>query len=158
MRRTLFLALAALLAVGILAPPAMAQIPPTPKVTISGFIDNMMTADKNLQDLNFTDNRDNEWYARTRGRFDISAEIGRAKVVLGIELDLVYGLTGFQNERILNQVQRGFGFTGQRSGATGAFGINTDVAGIIEIKWLYVEFPLPLVPVDSLFRIGGQPF
>ena len=87
MRRTLFLALAALIALGTLAPAAMAQIPPTPKVTISGLIDNLTSLSRNMYDLNFTDDRDELWYARTRGRFDISAEIGPAKGVLGIEID-----------------------------------------------------------------------
>src|SRR5262245_772305 len=107
MRRTLFLALAALVTLGMLAPAAMAQIPPTPKVTISGLIDNMMTIERNSADLNFTDTRDNEWYARTRGRFDISAEIGRAKGVLGLEIDAYYGLTGFQDNATNNQIQKG---------------------------------------------------
>jgi hypothetical protein len=160
MRRTLFLALAALVVLGILAPAAMAQIPPTPKVTISGLIDNMTTVSKNLTDLNFTDDRDNEWTARTRGRFDISAEIGRAKGVLGIEIDAYYGLTGFQDNTTNNQIQRGgtIGATGQGSGATSGFDINTDVVANIEVKWLYVEFPLPLIPIDSLLRVGAQPF
>ena len=97
MRRTLFLALAALIVLCTLVLAAMAQIPPTPKVTISGLIDNMTTLKWNIGDLNFTDNRDEEWYARTRGRFFISAEIGRAKGVLGLEIDAYYGLTGFQD-------------------------------------------------------------
>jgi hypothetical protein len=158
MRRTLFLALIALLAFGMLAPAAMAQIPPTPKVTISGLIDNLTAVNKNVTDLNFTDDRDNEWYARTRGRFDISAEIGRAKGVLGLEIDAVYGLTGTQDNDIANQIQRGFGVVGQSGGTRSAFDMNTDVVANIEVKWLYVEFPLPLIPIDTLARVGAQPF
>ncbi|HVQ77252.1 MAG TPA: hypothetical protein VMT79_17135, partial [Candidatus Binatia bacterium] len=158
MRRTLFLALAALVALGMVAPAAMAQIPPTPQVTISGLIDNMTTVGKNTTDLNFTDNRDEEWYARTRGRFDISAAIGRAKGVLGLEIDAYYGLTGFQDNSTNNQIQRGFGQTGQGSGATSSFDMNTDVLANIEVKWLYVEFPLPMIPINSMMRVGAQPF
>jgi hypothetical protein len=165
MRRTLFLALAALITLGMLAPPAFAQIPPTPRVTISGLVDNMTTVQRNLTDLNFTDDRDEEWYARTRGRFDISGEIGRAKAVLGIEIDAYYGLTGGRDNFLDNQIQAagtragaGFGFTGQGSGATSGFDLNTDVVANIEVKWLYVEFPLPLIPFDSMIRVGAQPF
>ena len=47
---------------------------------------------------------------------------------------------------------------GQGLGASSAFDLNTDVVANIEVKWLYVEFPLPLVPVDTLLRVGAQPF
>src|SRR5207245_8097645 len=43
--------------------------------------------------------------------------------------------------------------------------INTDVAGMIEIKWIYTEFDLtgkdsvlPWIPVQTVARAGGQPF
>ena len=29
---------------------------------------------------------------------------------------------------------------------------------IIEVKWLYTEFELPLIPVPTVARIGAQPF
>ena len=45
------------------------------------------------------------------------------------------------------------------SGCTGGFDINTDVRdGIIELKWLYTEFEVPLIPVPTVVRIGAQPF
>src|SRR6266496_1399276 len=40
----------------------------------------------------------------------------------------------------------------------GRFDINTDTQGNLQIKWVYVEFPLPLVPFSSIVRLGAQPF
>jgi hypothetical protein len=47
----------------------------------------------------------------------------------------------------------------------GSLDINTDVGGMIEIKWIYTEFPLtgkdsllPFIPVETMARAGGQPF
>ena len=36
--------------------------------------------------------------------------------------------------------------------------MNTDVLANIEVKWLYVEFPIPLIPLDTMMRVGAQPF
>ena len=43
-------------------------------------------------------------------------------------------------------------------GSDGGFDINTDSRGIIEIKWLYTEFEVPLIPVPTVVRLGAQPF
>src|SRR5262249_49862668 len=43
-------------------------------------------------------------------------------------------------------------------GSDGGFGLNTDVRGILEIKWLYTEFELPYIPVPTVMRLGAQPF
>ena len=43
-------------------------------------------------------------------------------------------------------------------GTDGSFDLNTDSRGIIEVKWLYVEFPMPLIPVPTTVRLGAQPF
>src|SRR5439155_3983521 len=47
----------------------------------------------------------------------------------------------------------------------GALDLNTDVGGMIEIKWAYTEFDLtgkdsilPFIPVQTVARAGGQPF
>src|SRR5262249_43065191 len=42
-------------------------------------------------------------------------------------------------------------------GGDGSLTDNNDNRTIIEIKWLYTEFPLP-IPLDNTFRVGGQPF
>ncbi len=98
------------------------------------------------------------WYYRTRGRFDIIGEVGKAKGVLGLELDHVFGQAGSNDSTIVNAgaaattaVQTGFG-------TDGSFDLNTDSRGIIEVKWLYVEFPMPLIPVPTTARLGAQPF
>jgi len=49
MRRLLVLAVALVAVLGVQAPPAMAQAP-APKVTITGFIDEVFTYGKNLSD------------------------------------------------------------------------------------------------------------
>ena len=97
MRRTLFLALALLTAFAVAVPVADAQTPnPNAKVTISGLIDNVGTYTRNMSgfDFNLARNNDAQFYGRTRGRFDIIGEIGKAKAVLGIEIDEYWGQTG----------------------------------------------------------------
>src|SRR4029453_14318283 len=49
--------------------------------------------------------------------------------------------------------------------AGGGMDLNTDVAGLFEVKWLYTEFDLtgkdslmPFIPVLTVARAGGQPF
>ena len=52
-----------------------------------------------------------------------------------------------------------------RPAATAVWTLNTDVGGMIEIKWIYTEFDLtgkdsllPFIPVLTVARVGGQPF
>ena len=158
-RTSLAVLMLALALVALAAPMAFAQAP-APKVTINGLIDNLTTYSQNIANYNGgTFNRkDDMWWARTRGRFDIVAEVGKAKGVLGLELDHVYGQAGSNDSTIVSAgaaattaVQTGFG-------TDGSFDLNTDSRGIIEVKWLYVEFPLPLIPVPTTVRLGAQPF
>src|SRR5436309_1204030 len=96
MRRILVLALAALALLGVVTPGAFAQAP-TPTFKISGLIDQVGTYASNLSgyDNNLARNSDKQFYGRTRGRFDFIGEVGKAKGVLGIEIDSYYGQTGF---------------------------------------------------------------
>jgi hypothetical protein len=93
MRRLGTLFLATLLALA-LASPVAAQ----PKVTITGLIDSVSSWQKNMSmtdlDLARSGNSDQEWYARTRARPDIVAEVGTTKFVLGLEIDATWGQTG----------------------------------------------------------------
>jgi hypothetical protein len=167
MRRTFVLALTALALLGVVAPGAYAQAPapaapaPTPTFRITGFIDELMTYSNNTSNYD-TDlhRKDTIWYGRTRGRFDIIGEYGKAKAVLGLELDFVYGQTGATNSN-------GAAATGGVSavpgspaafGTDGSFGLNTDVRGILEVKWLYTEFEVPYMPYPTVARLGAQPF
>ncbi|HKQ66159.1 MAG TPA: hypothetical protein VJZ73_14200, partial [Methylomirabilota bacterium] len=142
MRRCLLTAVFALVILAMLAPAVFAQTPPpAPKVTITGTFDQLTTAGRNFYDGNYTRDNDREWYARTRFRPDIEFAVGRTKAVLGLEIDLMYGQGGSNDG----------GFPGNNSGAAGGFGggtksatngaldINTDVGGMIEIKWIYTE-------------------
>src|SRR5262249_47265519 len=43
-------------------------------------------------------------------------------------------------------------------GTDGSFSLNTDVRGILEIKWLYTEFEVPYIPYPTIARLGAQPF
>src|SRR5262245_18219039 len=119
MRRTAFLALATMITLGLVATAAHAQ--PTPKVTINGLLDNLGAWSQNLQAstgfratvppggpaasaaIDFTRNKD-EFYGRSRGRFDVVGELGAAKAVLGLEIDAVYGLTGTNDNSTANQI------------------------------------------------------
>jgi len=158
-RTSLAVLMIALALVALAAPLAYAQAP-APKVTINGLIDNVTSYSQNISNFNggLFNRKDDMWYYRTRGRFDIIGEVGKAKGVLGLELDHVFGQAGSNDSTIVNAgaaattpVQTGFG-------TDGSFDLNTDSRGIIEIKWLYVEFPVPLIPVPTTARLGAQPF
>src|SRR3989454_1138842 len=152
MRRLLVFAVTLVAVLGILAPPVMAQAP-APKVMITGFIDELGTYTKNMSQYDFDYNRasDTAAYGRTRGRFDIIGEVGKAKAVFGFELDMYYGQTGSNDNNIQGNATSG------GSGASGGFDLNTDSRTIMELKWLYTEFPLP-IPLPTTARLGAQPF
>src|SRR3989454_4869562 len=174
MRRCIVTAVLAFVILAMLAPPGFAQAP-APKVTITGLFDQITSMGRNTYDGNLTRNSDKEWYARTRFRPDFEFAVGRVKAVLGLEIDLMYGQAGPNDG----------GFPGNTSGSTcgaaagaggstppggkvntnGCLDLNTDVGGMIEIKWIYTEFPLtgkdsllPFIPVETMARAGGQPF
>ena len=161
MNRTLVSSLLALVLLVVVVTPCLAQVP-APKVTITGLFDQVTAAGRNFYDANFSRDNDREWYARTRFRPDFEFAVGRTKAVLGIELDLGYGQMGVNDG----------GFPGNTTGASnckantnGCLDINTDVAGLFEIKWMYTEFDLtgkdslmPFIPVLTVARLGGQPF
>jgi len=170
MRRWLVTAVFAFVILAMLAPPVLAQAPPpAPKVTITGTFDQVTTAGRNFYDGNFARDNDREWYARTRFRPDFEFAVGRTKAVLGIELDLNYGQTGSNDGGFPgNSAGTACGFVGGCKGAGSAGGgldLNTDVAGLFEIKWIYTEFDLtgkdsllPFIPFLTVARAGGQPF
>ena len=146
------IALMVLVALVAMTGPVSAQ----PKVTITGFVDNMTTFNNNIStvDNNYARSGDREWYARTRARPDITAEVGTTKFVLGMEIDYQWGQSGATDGS--SNVNPGGG--PQRFGTVAGADLNTDMAGIIEIKWAYTEFALPLIPVPSVLRLGAQPF
>jgi hypothetical protein len=163
----LVLSLALMALLGFVAPPdVFAQAAaPTPKATITGFIDNVGTFTQNLSssDLNWGRNRDQQTYGRTRGRFDIVGEVGQAKAVFGFEIDAYWGQTGFIDSNngpgcVTSGATSAVTCGAVGAGAEGSFDINTDTAGTIQVKWLYTEFPLPLVPIPIIARLGAQPF
>jgi hypothetical protein len=152
MRRIFVLALAALALLGVVTPDAFAQAP-TPTFKITGLIDQVTSYTRNSSnyDGSFQTN-DTQWYGRTRGRLDFIGEVGKAKGVVGIELDLAYGQTGSGDNNIQTSGAQ------VCAGCTGSFDLNTDVRTVFELKWLYTEFEVPLIPVPTVARIGAQPF
>lgn len=152
MRRILVLALAALALLGVVTPDAFAQAP-TPTFKISGLIDSMTTWSRNASNYDGDlAHNDTQWYARSRGRFDFIGEVGKAKGVLGLEIDLTFGQTGAGDNNIQTAgAQVCFG-------CTGSYDLNTDVRTVLEVKWLYTEFELPFIPVPTVVRVGAQPF
>jgi hypothetical protein len=160
MRRTIAV-VACLVAILGIVPAAFAQAP-APKVTIVGLFDQVTSAGANIYDGNFSRSSEREWYARTRFRPDFTFEVGRTKAVLGLEIDMQYGQGG-RNDGGFPGNTTGTN-VGQKGDAAG-LDINTDVAGRIEIKWIYTEFDLtgkdsllPFIPVPTVARLGGQPF
>jgi hypothetical protein len=136
---------------------------PAPKVTITGLFDQVTSMGRNFYDGNYSRDNDREWYARTRFRPDFTFEVGRTKAVLGLEIDLMYGQGGANDG----------GFPGNVSGTNsgckpatnGCLDLNSDVGGMVEVKWIYTEFDLtgkdsvlPFIPVSTRARAGGQPF
>src|SRR4030095_13984695 len=127
-----------------------------------------MSAGKNYSETNFSRDSDQEWYARTRFRPDFVFEVGRVKAVLGLELDLTYGQVGSCSaapSRAAAQTTTTLGCSRAHPGTTSDSGLNTDTTGIIEIKWMYTEFPLtgkdsvmPFIPVETMARAGLHPF
>ena len=60
-----------------------------PTFLITGFIDQLVTYSNNTSNFDFDLHRkDYLFYGRTRGRFDIVGEYGKAKAVLGLETGL----------------------------------------------------------------------
>ena len=164
MKRTSLAVLMIALAILALAAPLAYAQAPAPKVSITGFIDNVTSYSNNIDIYNsgVLNRHDSMWYARTRGRFDIIGEVGKAKAVLGLELDATYGQAGRASSNFTNGggatsgaiapgVESGFG-------TDGGFMVNTDMRALLEVKWLYVEFPVPLIPVPTTARLGAQPF
>jgi hypothetical protein len=84
-----------------------------------------------------------------RVRPDITAEVGTTKFVLGLEIDYAFGQVG--------PTDGSFGGGGQKFGTNGGADANTDIAGIIELKWAYTEFRIPLLPFPTVMRFGAQP-
>ena len=168
MRKFLVIAVFAFVTVAMLAPPVLAQAP-APKVTITGLFDQTTSASKNVQDASFADKHDKEWYATTRFRPDFTFEVGRTKAVMGLEIDLTYGANGACSGGPGKNVGKSTATEGScqvnHAGDTAFAGLNTDVAGVIEMKWMYTEFDLtgrdslmPFIPAPTVARLGLQPF
>jgi hypothetical protein len=173
MRRLTVAAVLAFAILAMLAPPGYAQAP-APKVTISGLFDQITSMGRNTYDGNLTRNSDSEWYGRTRFRPDFEFAVGRVRAVLGIEIDLAYGQMGPNDGGFPGNVSGQSGGVGASAGSpvpgckvntNGCLDINTDVGGMMEIKWVYTEFPLtgkdsllPFIPVETMARAGAQPF
>ena len=104
MKRTSLAVLMLALAILALAAPLAYAQTPAPKVTINGLIDNLTSYSQNIDIYNsgVLNRSDKMWYGRTRGRFDIIGEVGKAKAVLGLELDLSYGQAGRASSNFTN--------------------------------------------------------
>jgi hypothetical protein len=153
MRKGLALLLFGLVLLGTAATDVFAQAAPTPQVTISGFIDTITSASKNLQTTNFVTDNDSEWYTRNRIRLDVISALGSAKAVVGIEIDSTWGQVSAVDNSLTGQVAA---INSQRAGTTSGFDLNTDTFTSLEVKWAYVEFPIPGIP--TVVRLGAQPF
>src|SRR6266508_1050133 len=150
MRRNLAVAVVLLMVLVGVAAPAFAQAPaPSPKVTISGLVDMVSSYSRNMSvyDVNVARSGDTVWDARTRLRPDITAELGTTKFVLGIEIDYEWGQVGAADIG-----------GGQRLGTSAGADLNTDLLGIFEVKWGYLEFRVPLIPWVTTMRLGAQPW
>ena len=163
MRRIVVVATAVVALLGVLSPPASAQAP-APKVTINGLIDTVTVGGKNINDGNYASAADSNWHARNRGVFTFTGEVGKAKGVLAIEMDFTWGQSGTTDGA-------GAGQVGSNAASNGGFGtgatipftnagadLGVDIANsVFELKNLYVEFPVPWIPMATMMRLGAQP-
>jgi hypothetical protein len=149
--------LLAVIALIAMAGPVSAQ----PKVTITGLVDNVTSWTKNLSvvDQSVARSSETEWHSRTRVRPDITAEVGTTKFVLGLEIDATWGQTANQDTNVcLGAACPAAVGTAQRFGTNHGWDLNTDVQGVIEVKWAYTEFDMPIMPIPTRFRLGAQPW
>lgn len=161
MRRGLTLAVAVLALLGVLAPPSFAQAP-APKVTMNGLLDTVTVWGANVYDSNYAARKDSAWSSRNRGVFTFTGEVGKAKAVLALELDLGWGqVSGNEsvssNSNTISSSVSGIG-SPQPAFRQGQFDLGTDVTSVIELKNMYLEFPVPLIPFPTVMRLGGMPF
>jgi hypothetical protein len=159
MKRRLVLTLSALALVALAAPMAFAQAP-EPKVTINGLIDSVTSYSQNISNYNggLLNRHDSMWWGRSRAVLYVNGEVGKVKGVVAFELDHVWGQAGSNDSTIVNAGAAATTAVQTGLGTDGSFDLNTDSRGIIEVKWLYVEFPVPLIPVPTTARLGAQPF
>jgi hypothetical protein len=162
MRRVLTVVVAVLTVLGLAAPPVAAQAP-APKVTITGLLDFVVGASKNIRGLDPTEANDAEWYSRERGVFTTTGEVGRTKAVWAVELDFTNGCVN-NASAAPTAGQSAAGGCAPHNGTTQSFDLDTDIASAVETKWLYVETPftgpgsiMPFIPVSSVLRAGAQP-
>jgi hypothetical protein len=125
-----------LVVVGLVAAPAWGA-----ELRMTGYVDsifpnfrsNVSQADKDL-----TRNQDQSFFGRTRGRMFFNAIANdNLRGVFGFELDAVWGRNP--------------------DGAEFSFDRNTDLAGNIETKHLYVDFRVPQFPFGNRTKLGGIP-
>jgi len=132
---------------------------------ITGFVDNVTSFFPQHEHVRLQrgSHRRSQWYARTRGRFDIFGQVGPAKAVFGgSEIDSVWGQTGFIDSNN-GPVRRRRGGKLRRSAAlwptvTSPRSTSTRHQGNFQVKCSTPSFPMPLVPFATIVRLGAQPF
>jgi hypothetical protein len=128
-----------LLLVGLAAIPAWAA-----ELRLTGFVDSIfphfqsnISPPRDGGDSDVTRGNDQHTIGRTRGRmyFNMIAS-DDLRGVFGFELDAIWGACPDGDM---------------------CFDRNTDQAGLIETKWLYVDFRIPQLPFGNRMRLGGMP-
>jgi len=112
------------------------------ELRLNGYVDSIFPnfrSNVSQGDGDFSSNADQSLFGRTRGRmyFNVIAN-DDLRGVFGFELDAFWG-------RSLDE------------GAAFSFDRNTDLAGNIETKWLYVDFRIPQLPIGNRMKLGGIP-
>lgn len=116
-----------------LAYPAWAQ---APTVKVNGYIHDFGAVWKNLSffDNNATNDKDESWHNQTRAHIQVEATASKdLRGVIRLEFDTDWGQFGRRSN-----VGRG--------GTSGGAGANTDVRGISELKWAFIDFAVPGLP------------
>jgi hypothetical protein len=125
-----------MVAAGLMAAPAWSA-----ELRMTGYVDSIFPnfrSNVSQADKDFSDNHDQTFFGRTRGRMFFNAIASDdLRGVFGFELDAVWGRNP--------------------DGAAFSFDRNTDLAGNIETKHLYVDFRVPQIPIGNRTKLGGIP-
>src|SRR4030095_10305359 len=90
--------------------------------------------------------QDSQFMGRTRGRMYFNA----------IASDDLRGVFGFELDAVWGNCPDNAADNADNVGSM-CFDRNTDMAGNIETKWLYVDFRIPQLPIGNRIRLGGFP-
>jgi hypothetical protein len=122
------------------------------ELRVTGFFDNTIHLDQNSgrTDGDVTRNGDNAFMLRERGNFTFNfIASDDLRGVLALELDAMYGTPAVDNA--------GSGCPdGEGTHQFAECGLDEGIDNnLIEVKWMYVDFRVPQIPIGNRWQLGG---